>query len=137
MSIESDLEIFERAVASGGRLLRVEADRLGPRPEHLVLTFDIGRIGIRTRDGALAVEHYAERAELPEGLLSLAEEEPWWRLLGHPLTAVWPGEAREGAGAVGLTSASLLKLRFRQESENPRVVVLEAGDGSLAVSLEK
>jgi len=56
--------------------------------------------------------------------------------LGAPLTAAWPGGVEEGVGARGLGSLMVLKLRFREESENPRVVQLEATGRSIRVSLE-
>ena len=136
MSAESGLEIFERAVAARGRLLRVEGDRRDSAPTVLVLTFDVGRILIRPNEDGLAVIHLEDPAALPEGLETLAEEEPWWRLLGQPLTAAWPGGAEEGVGARGLGSLMVLKLRFREESENPRTVLLEAAGAAIRVSLE-
>jgi len=143
MSTQGDLEIFEKAVASGGRLLRVEGDRAGPKLGLLVLTFDIGRILVAAdgaaygaADGAtLTVRHVLERAALPPGLVSLQEEEPWWRLLGHPLTAVWPGDVEWGTGARSLGPSTILKLRFREESQNPRVITLAAVGGIVAVTL--
>mgnify|MGYP005845135913 CR=1 FL=1 len=144
-------------------MLKVEGDRAGPRLGLLVLTFDIGRILV-TADGAadgvgdgaadgvadgardeaadeaadgatLTVRHALERAVLPPGLVSLQEEEPWWRLLGHPLTAVWPGDVEWGTGARSLGPSTILKLRFREESENPRVITLAAVGGVVAVTL--
>lgn len=143
MSTQGDLEIFERAVGSGGRLLKAEGDRAGPKLGLLVLTFDIGRILIATdsamdsaTDGStLTVRHGLERAGLPPGLVSLQEEEPWWRLLGHPLTAVWPGDVEWGTGARSLGPSTILKLRFREESENPRVITLAAVGGAVTVTL--
>lgn len=186
MSTQGDLEIFERAVGSGGRLLKVEGDRVGSKLGLLVLTFDIGRILVtadgaangaangvadgaandaangaahdladgvaddgatdeatddgateeRSTDGAtLRVRHVVERAALPPGLVSLQEEEPWWRLLGHPLTAVWPGDVEWGTGARSLGPSTILKLRFREESQNPRVITLAAVGGVVAVTL--
>lgn len=134
--MQAELEIFERAATARGRLLRVEADRSGSAVSHLVLTFDIGRIGITPSDDGLAIQHFADAAELPAGLGSLDEEDPWWRLLGNPITAAWPGGVEEGLGAQGLGSLMVLKLRFREDSENPRVVRLEAVGKAVRVSLE-
>lgn len=153
MSRQSDLVIFERAVESGGRLLRAEADRAGPQAGLLVLTFDVGRVLVSAggppavgAEGTaaeatpagpgLAVRVVPERSALPAGLISLEEEEPWWRLLGHPLTAVWPGDVESGVGARSLDSAKILKLRFREEAKNPRVVALEARGETVKVALE-
>jgi len=134
--MQAELEILERAADARGRLLRVEADRAGSTAGQLVLTFDIGRIGITPSDDGLVIRHFADPGELPAGLGLLDEEDPWWRLLGNPITAAWPGGVEEGLGAQGLGSLMVLKLRFREESESPRVVRLEAAGKSVRVSLE-
>jgi len=136
MSETSDLTIFERAVEAHGRLLRAEADREGARPNVLALTFDVGRIVLSSAGDSLSTAHAKERAELPGELVVLDEEELWWRVLGQPLTAVWPGDAETAVGARGADAVRVLKLRFREESENPRVIVLEAEERRLRVQIE-
>jgi hypothetical protein len=136
MSTTSDLAIFERAVEARGRLLRVEADRAGARPRTLALTFDVGRIVVSSAGDSLATAHAKERAELPGKLATLDEEDPWWRVLGQPLTAAWPGDADATTGARSTEAIRVLKLRFREETENPRVIVLEAEESDLRVRLE-
>lgn len=137
MSKQSGLEIFERAATARGRILRIEADRPGAMPEVLVLTFDVGRIVVRPGDDGLLVESVEDVASMPEGLQAVDEEEPWWRLLGHPMTRAWPGGVEEGVGARGLGSLMVLKLRIREESDNPRVLRLEAAGRAVRVSLEE
>jgi hypothetical protein len=136
MSKESGLEFFERAVEARGRVLRAEADQSGPTPGVLVLTFDVGRIIVRPGDDGLLIEQAADASALPDGLEALDDEEPWWRLLGQPITAAWPGGVEEGVGARGLGSLMVLKLRFRDESDNPHIVQLEAAGRAVRVSLE-
>jgi hypothetical protein len=136
MSMSGDLEILERAAEARGRLLRVEADRAGAAPRVLVLTFEVGRILLTAGDEGLSVAHMEERSGLPGELSSLDEEEPWWRVLGQPITAAWPGGVEAGIGASGLGSLMVVKLRFREEGDNPRVVVLEATGSAVRVSLE-
>lgn len=136
MSMQPDFEIIERAAQAGGRLLRVEADREGPTPALLVLTFEVGRILITPAPEGLALAAVETREDLPGGLVSLVEDEPWWRLIGQPMTAVWPGGVEDGVGARGLGSLMVLKMRFREEAENPRIVVLEATGSAVRVSLE-
>ncbi|MBW1884256.1 MAG: hypothetical protein JRJ58_12050 [Deltaproteobacteria bacterium] len=136
MSTQTELEIFERAVAARGRLLRVEADRSGPTPRQLALTFDVGRILVRSSADGLSATQLEERGELPGRLEPLDEQEPWWRLLGQPLTAVRPGATGEAVGAQGPGFLGVLKLRFREAAENPRIVVLEAAGAAVRVSLE-
>jgi hypothetical protein len=137
MSRESGWEVFERAVKARGRILRAEADQAGTTPGVLVLTFDVGRILIRPGEDGLLVEHLGDAAELPKGLDRLDDAEPWWRLFGQPLTAAWPGGVEDGVGAGGLGSLMVLKLRFREESDSPRVVRLEAVGRAVRVSLEE
>ena len=137
MGDQSGLEIFERAVEARGRILRAEADQMGTTPGVLVLTFDVGRIAIRPGEEGLLIEHVGEAGALPAGLEALDDEEPWWRLLGQPLTAAWPGGVEEGVGARGLGSLMVLKMRFREESDNPRVVRLEAAGRAVRVSIEE
>lgn len=136
MSMQAGLEIFERAVETRGRLLRVEADRSGATVGQLLLTFDVGRIGVTPSDDGLVIRRVADASELGASLGSLDEDEPWWRLLGNPLTAAWPGGVEEGVGAQGLGSLMVLKLRFREESENPRIIRLEAVGKAVRVSFE-
>ena len=136
MSMQTDLQVFERAVDANGRLLRVEADRTGSTPRKLILTFDVGRILIQPSDDGLTIATIADRAALPEGMTALEEEDPWWRLLGQPLTAAWPGGVEESVGATGSGPLLALKLRFREETQNPRIVLLESAGTAVRVSLE-
>jgi hypothetical protein len=128
--------MLERAAEARGKILRVEADRAGASVGILALTFDVGRVVVTPSEGGLQIEHLEDPASMPDGLGVLDEEEPWWRLLGSPITAAWPGGVEEGVGARGLGSLMVLKLRFREESENPRVIQLEATGNSIRISLE-
>ena len=134
--MQSGLEIFERAVGARGRLLRVDADRTGPTPSTLVLTFDVGRIVLRPGEKGLRVDHAKDRSELPGGLVTLEEEEPWWRVLGQPITAAGPGGTEKAVGASGPGTLETLKLRFREEDENPRIVRLDRAGAAIRVALE-
>lgn len=136
MPTQTELAIFERAAEGGGRLLRVEADRTGDSAGAILLTFDVGRILVRSSDAGLNVAHVEKLEEVPQGLSVLDEEDPWWRLLGNPLTAAWPGGVEDGIGAQGLTSLMIVKLRFREESENPRVVQLDSAGSQVRIRLQ-
>ena len=129
------MDIFERAATARGRILRVEADRDDALPRILALTFDIGRILVRPADGEIRAEVVPDRDALPPGLVPLDEEDPWWRVLGQPITAVWPvgGEAAPVAVQPKLQA---LKLRFRESDQNPRIVGITAAGPALRVSLE-
>ena len=133
--MQEGLEVLERAAEARGKILRAEGDRAGASVGLLALTFDVGRIVIAPADEGLAIQAVEARDALPGGLGSLDEEEPWWRLLGQPITAAWPGGVEEGVGASGLGKLMVLKMRFREENENPRVVRLEATGSAMRVSL--
>ena len=123
MSTQAGLEIFERAVEGRGRILRVEADHAGETPGLLALTFDVGRIVVRPGDEGLVVEQVQDRSAMPDGLEALDREEPWWRLIGQPITAAWPSGVEAAVGARGLGSLMVLTLRFREDKDNPRVML--------------
>jgi len=127
MALQTELAVFERAAETKGKLLRVEGDRPGPTPRQLVLTFDVGRILIRPGGDGLSATRVEDRSALPEGLVALDEEEPWWRLLGSPLARVW---APEGGLAGGVC------LQFRADDRAPRIVSLWAQGASVSVRLE-
>lgn len=137
MASQAHLDIFERAVTARGRLLRVEADRADPLPRILALTFDIGCIALRPEAGELRAEAVGDRAVLPAGLVPLDEEDPWWRVLGQPITAVWP----VGGDVNGLVATApvlhAVKLRFRESDQNPRIVAVTAAGAALRVTLEE
>ena len=136
MSTLSGLEIFESIVKSGGRILRAEADRAGGTSEVLALTFDVGRVLVGSGDDGLLITRPPDRTAIPEDLVALDEEDPWWRVLGQPATAAWLGGVEEGVGARGLSSLMIMKLRFREEADNPRILVLESTGRSVRVSLD-
>jgi hypothetical protein len=128
---QASIDILERAVAAKGRVLRVEADRITALPRILALTFDIGRVVLRPAGEALGVEAVADRDALPAGLVSLEEEDPWWRVLGQPITAAWPLPATDAA-----RSCRAVKLRFREADQNPRIVGVTVAGPALRVTLE-
>ena len=99
----------------------------------LALTFDVGRVVVRPSGAGLAVETIEDRGALPSGLVPLDEEEPWWRVLGQSITAVWP--VGDGAAEDGARLAAV-KLRFRESDQNPRIVAVRAAGRSLRVVLE-
>lgn len=136
MSMQTELQVFERAAEAKGRLLRVEADRLGSTPRQLALTFDVGRVLIRPSPDGLEVANVENREALPEGMQLLDEEEPWWRVLGQPLTGAWPSGMEDAASTQSTGPLLALKLRFREESDNPRIVLLESAGSAVRVSLK-
>lgn len=137
MASQASVEILERAVTAHGRILRVEADRADALPHILALTFDVGRVLLRPVGEQIGVEAVPDRDALPAGLVPLDEEDPWWRVLGQPITAVWPIESGGGgAAAPSAKAAGALKLRFRERDQNPRVVGIAVAGPALRVTLE-
>ena len=114
--------LFEKIAANRGVFLRCAGAGPPTRLKRLRLTFDIG-----------VVEVTAQRAELNATVLSadddagdlrgLDEEEPWWKLLGQPLTRV----VKE--------SPEALRLQWRHDDDNPRVVELKAHEGGIEAKL--
>lgn len=136
MGAQDSIGVFERAVAARGRILRVEADREDGPPRILALTFDIGRVVVRSEEGEVRVEAVAEREALPGGLVSLAEEDPWWRVLGQPITAARPLDAEQEPVARAARLGGFA-LRFREPEQNPRVVRVAAAGPALRVTLDR
>jgi len=127
-------EFFERVAAARARLLR--AERFGSPAQGdagLALTFELGRITVEPEasaagDAALSVSHPEDRDEPDSKLVSLEEEEPWWRVLGSPLTAVhWVGSAQ---------GHRELRLRFRELDDNPRHVALQSNGRAVTARID-
>jgi hypothetical protein len=129
--VRGRLEVLHRAAEARAQLLRVE--RLAPAgggeeraAPALLLTFDAGMVLLRADPAAdaLAAEQLEVGAPRPAGLVDAIEEEPWWRIIGNPLTRVW----EEPAGA--------LRMQFRADDDNPRIVGFERQGGLVRVALE-
>ncbi len=114
------MELLERAAAAASPLLTAESIADGG----LLLTFEAGRLRL-ARDPAsaeLVVELVAAGDLDALRRVNLAEEEPWWRLVGSPLVAA---HAISGGAA----------LQFRHDADNPRVVEIVLEAGALRVGL--
>lgn len=124
------MERLERVVEAGGRLLKV--DQLGTKGAGLaagfLLTFDVGRLLLEVGPETGKVRSVAIEGvdEVPAGAEVVSDGEPWWRLLGCPL-------ARAEAGEVG---AQGIRLQFRADHENPRIIVLQPSGSEVQVILE-
>ncbi len=135
------MELFERAAQADARILRVDQlmeSGADPNPEQgigYLLTFDVGRVLVLPdREKACLVLREVSSAEEVEEiqLLSLAEEEPWWRVVGQSLTGAWPGPRGEGA-ASSAGDPDEIRLQFRADEENPKVISLHYGAGRVHV----
>ena len=128
------LEIFERAASAGGRLLRVERLDVQPGADECyanayLLTFDVGRVlvSVQSPGGPLSLLHLENADDVPSGLSPADEDEPWWRLLGAPVTRV--------IGDVPDLPKSIT-LQFREDADNPRRVELAAQGGRVRARLQ-
>jgi peptide-methionine (R)-S-oxide reductase len=101
------IELFERAAEARGRFLRAEQLQAAggasdpQRGPGFLLTFDVGRILVAADPGnqSLLLRQVKNPEEVASiRLTELGEEEPWWRIVGDPLTAVWPVHRGGGAG---------------------------------------
>ena len=131
------MELLERAAEAEDRVLKVEQlveQGAEPSPEQgigYLLTFDVGRVLVLpdARSSSLTLREIKNLEEIEAiQLLSLAEEEPWWRVLGQRLTRAWPGPQGEGALSSG-GEPDQVRLQFRPDTDNPKIVSLEYADG--------
>ena len=136
------IELFERAAEARGRILRVEqilAAGGDPDPSHgagYLLTFDVGRILVAADrvHGRLLLRHVGSTAEVASiARAPLDEEEPWWKVSGHPITRAWPVDGGAGA-ASGAGDVHELRLQFRDDGENPKVISLRYDEGAVWVA---
>ncbi len=123
-----DLQWLERVAQEGGKLLRVLREPVaGPggarRSRSLVWTFDVGSLALHAQAGAVVAEAMAPDAD-PSALLPADEDDPWWTLIGHPLTKA--SERADGA----------LLVQFRADADSPKVLVLAAGGDGDAIDVE-
>ena len=120
-----DLQWLERVVQGDGKLLRVLREPVaGPggarRSRSLVWTFDVGGIALHVQRGSVVAEAMAPDAD-PSALLTADEDDPWWMLLGHPLTKA--SERADGA----------LLVQFRADANSPKILVLAAHGDAIDV----
>lgn len=137
------IELFERAAENGGRILRVE--QLSPpggstdasRGPGYLLTLDVGRILVAAnpKTGGLVISQIPAGEELGVRLLALDEEEPWWRVVGNPIARVWPVGSDETTRESGAEVRGV-RLQFRADHENPKLVSLGFDDDQVRVVLE-
>ncbi len=137
------IEIFERAIDGSGRILR--AEQLVPSggagdPCHapgFLLTFDVGRILVAANPAAksLVIQTIEVGDSVEAQLAALDEEEPWWRVAGNPIARVWPEASGDGAES-GTAAVRGVRLQFRSDDDNPRIVSFRFEDAGVRVRLE-
>ena len=122
------MQRLEKAVEAKGRLLQVDRQGgvSGGIARGFVLTFDVGRLLVEVAAGKVHSVVLESADEVPAGVENVSQDEPWWRTIGCPLTRVWAGEV----GAQGL------RLQFREDDKNPKVIAFIPDGSEVRVSLE-
>ena len=125
------MELLERAAEAASCLLRIEQTLApgGTDLSGLLLTFDVGRI-LLSLDAAtqeVREKQVASREQLSQSFEKMDEEEPWWRVLGNPLTRVRDLKVGAGKGVA---------LQFRTDADNPRLIAILPGEGGLRVQFQ-
>ena len=128
------MELLERVAGEGGQLLRVEMQLAGPAGDEisaLILTFDVGRVLLwaDSASGSLCEEQIQPGDSKPADWVIADDADPWWRVLGNPLSRVL--DIDPGSGSLGVA------MQFRPDGDNPRRIAVLARGGGLAVQLQQ
>ena len=125
------MEVFKNAVAAAAQLLKVErlaqaGDDGIPLASAYLLTFDAGRVLLAADParGRLEANPIPDQESVPGGLVDASEDEPWWRLLGCPLTHATPA-----------TEQTTLRLDFRISGGELRRLDIAMSGGSIRAKL--
>ncbi len=115
-------EHLTRIAEGNGVLLRVQRQPCtGPAgarlSERVRMIFDVAAFDLWVDQGELVAGATDERTPL----LSADEDEPWWTLLGHPLTRV---AAHDAGGSL---------VQFRADDASPKILVLAAEGDAISV----
>lgn len=132
MSSHAVAEVLERVSQAHGRLLRVERAPLpGPAGSSasaaLRLSFDVAIVTLHLDAEGTALEIATDPGApvRAEGFVSADEDEPWWAVLGNPLTWV---EAPSQGG---------IRVQFRHDDEAPRRFHLLPAYGGIRVEPDR
>lgn len=100
-------------VRAGARLLRVEATG----EDAWVLRFD--RAALEVSLAGRGLDLALGPPEAPDaGAEALDETDPWWTVIGEPLSGAWSATDTEGRRVV-------LELQLRREDRSPKRIALE------------
>lgn len=132
------MELLERVVELGGRILRVE--RSSPASDDgeeemcapaILLTFDVARILVTARPGrSLELRQLDVEEDAGVALVDASDSEPWWRVAGNPLART-ADEEGEGGGL------RAVRLQFRPDDQSPRFISLGLDSGLVRARLEQ
>lgn len=123
------MDVLDRAATAGATLLKAERIPApgGNTAAAFLLTFDVGRVLVHVdaATGNLEATHIEDRTVLEENLLDAGEEEPWWRLLGCPLSRSQPSP-----------TADQVRLQFTISGVRPRTLRLASSAGGIIPTIE-
>lgn len=112
MALDENIhDCFSKVIARDGRLLRATLDGGPGGLAKLALTFDVGTLAIQSNNGVLVAE--AHEAGKGEAGTNADEIDPWWTVLGNPLSRVT--EHEDG-----------LLIQFREDAASPKILLLRA-----------
>ena len=125
-------ELFDRARDAGAKLLAAErlpaVDASEGVGAAFLIVFDAGRILVSAdaANGSLHAMHLEDAEDVPSGMVSGLDEEPWWRVLGCTLV-----------GAEVDADGSCLRLELTPTGAEPRLLTLALEGESVRSSLER
>jgi len=112
--------MFEKVAGKRGVLLSCAASGSAARLKRLRLTFDVGVMELVTEGSSLVCQSLPAGSEAT-GLRSWGEEDPWWKLMGQPISRVI-AESRD-----------CIRLQWRHDSDNPTVVEIKSSASGIEV----
>lgn len=113
------IEILERIRDAKAKLLAVEQLPGVGGDEQLaaafLLVFEVGRVLVAgdTAAGSLCAIQAEDADDVPGGMQTSLEDEPWWRVVGCPLHGSWSE-----------SDGRMLRLQLRGDTESPRFITL-------------
>jgi hypothetical protein len=124
--------ILEEMVESRPRLLRARVlPGRGRHAAEILLTFERSHLEVSAGTSGLRLQTNLEPEARPDDWVDVAEEDPWWTVMGAPLTEMWA--ARDEAGAL-----QSLDLQLREAEDNPKVICLtQLRDGVRVLALTR
>ena len=121
-------EIIERVRDARAQLLAVERLPCGEEEEGLgmsfLLVFDVGRLLVVPDGEALCIRHIEQAEDVPGGMRSSLEEEPWWRVLGCSVSGAWSEP-----------NGKRLRLELASGDAAPRSIALSLESGAVRSAL--
>ena len=124
--------ILGEMVESRPRLLRARIlPGRGGYVAEVLLTFERAHLAVSAATSGLRLQTHLEPEARPDDWLDVAQQDPWWTVMGAPLTEMWA--ERDEAGAL-----QSLDLQLREAEDNPKVICLtQLRDGVRVLALTR